>query len=247
MLIVCGAFLSPFVRASLLWLVLTLLFLIAATIAFRLLTMRTAVEGHPPKSFLPAVAALPTAPRESLPPIPPLERVRSLDWFRFEKLMAALFKECGFAVEHFGGANPDGGIDLIISLDGKAGGVQCKHWKAWKIGVKEIREFVGALKDRGLERGIFVTLQSYTSEARALAARHQIELVGELEISRMLAAARCEQNPLLLSILHDSRKTCPKCEAGMVLRTAGSGKSKGRQFWGCSTFPRCRGTLPHAD
>ncbi|MGY0399905.1 MAG: DUF2726 domain-containing protein, partial [Ostreibacterium sp.] len=36
------------------------------------------------------------------------------------------------------------------------------------------------------------------------------------------------------------KKTCPKCSAELVLRTAKKGKNIGRQFWGCSTFPTCR-------
>ena len=35
---------------------------------------------------------------------------------------------------------------------------------------------------------------------------------------------------------------CPTCSAGMVLRTAGKGPNSGKQFYGCSRFPRCRGT-----
>jgi len=166
-----------------------------------------------------------------------------LDWFQFEKFTAALFAECGFEVQRFGGANPDGGIDLIVKFDGKTYGVQCKHWKAWKIGVKEIREFVGALKDRGLDRGIFVTLHSYTSEAKALASRNQIELADTDEISRMLDTARCDQNPRLLAILDDTRKLCPKCEAEMNLRTTRKGLYAGKQFWGCSNYPRCKFTM----
>lgn len=199
---------------------------------------RTSAQGHPSST---ARGSLASGPASSVKPI---DRVRALDWFQFEKLTAVLFAECGFEVQRSGGANPDGGIDLIVSLDRKASGVQCKHWKVWKVGVKEIREFVGALKDCGLERGIFVTLQHYTSDARALAGRHQIELAGEMEITRMLEAARCEQNPKLLAILNDTRKVCPKCEAEMVLRTAGSGKTKGQKFWGCAKFPRCRFTQP---
>jgi hypothetical protein len=33
--------------------------------------------------------------------------------------------------------------------------------------------------------------------------------------------------------------TCPKCGAAMIRRTRGS---DGSRFWGCSTFPTCRGT-----
>jgi hypothetical protein len=35
---------------------------------------------------------------------------------------------------------------------------------------------------------------------------------------------------------------CPKCGQPMVLRTAQrEGPHKGRQFWGCANYPRCRG------
>ncbi len=33
---------------------------------------------------------------------------------------------------------------------------------------------------------------------------------------------------------------CPRCEAEMVLRTAKRGANAGKQFWGCSNYPKCR-------
>ncbi len=173
----------------------------------------------------------------------PLERVRALDWFQFERFMAALFSECGFIVQRFGGANPDGGLDLVVELSGKRYGVQCKHWHAWKVGVKEVREFVGALKDHSLEYGIFVTLQTYTPGAKAFAGRHYIDLADENEVLRMLNAVGAHSNPRLLAILNETRKLCPKCETEMELRTARKGRSPGSQFWGCSKYPRCQGRM----
>jgi restriction system protein len=35
-------------------------------------------------------------------------------------------------------------------------------------------------------------------------------------------------------------KLCPRCGNPMILRTARQGWNTGRQFWGCSTYPRCR-------
>jgi ssDNA-binding Zn-finger/Zn-ribbon topoisomerase 1 len=29
----------------------------------------------------------------------------------------------------------------------------------------------------------------------------------------------------------------------MVLRTAKSGKNAGKQFWGCSAYPECKGVI----
>jgi ribosomal protein S27AE len=41
------------------------------------------------------------------------------------------------------------------------------------------------------------------------------------------------ENPL-------AERKCPKCGSGMVLRTAKHGSSSGNQFWGCSTYPKCK-------
>ncbi len=35
-------------------------------------------------------------------------------------------------------------------------------------------------------------------------------------------------------------RLCPKCGSPLVLRTVKSGERAGKQFWGCSTFPKCR-------
>jgi restriction system protein len=36
---------------------------------------------------------------------------------------------------------------------------------------------------------------------------------------------------------------CPHCNALMVLRTAKSGPNAGQQFWGCTRYPECKGTV----
>jgi len=37
-----------------------------------------------------------------------------------------------------------------------------------------------------------------------------------------------------------AERKCPKCGSTMVLRTTRRGANAGKQFWGCSAFPRCR-------
>ena len=37
-----------------------------------------------------------------------------------------------------------------------------------------------------------------------------------------------------------SDQICPKCGNAMILRTIKKGVNAGNQFWGCSTFPKCR-------
>lgn len=37
---------------------------------------------------------------------------------------------------------------------------------------------------------------------------------------------------------------CPKCASPMARRQVKSGANAGREFWGCSAFPKCRGIVP---
>lgn len=41
----------------------------------------------------------------------------------------------------------------------------------------------------------------------------------------------------------DQIPPCPKCGKPTVLRTAKSGKNEGRQFWGCTAYPDCKGVI----
>jgi Restriction endonuclease len=44
------------------------------------------------------------------------------------------YRKQGYAVTRRGGANADGGIDLVIEMNGMRAAVQCKHWKTWNVG-----------------------------------------------------------------------------------------------------------------
>jgi four helix bundle suffix protein len=41
----------------------------------------------------------------------------------------------------------------------------------------------------------------------------------------------------------DQIPPCPKCDKPMVLRTAKKGPTAGKQFWGCTGYPSCRGIV----
>lgn len=193
--------------------------------------------ASPPSSLAPAIAKPRTTDQF-------VERLRAIDWFQFEQLVALVYRKQGYVVSRRGGANPDGGIDLVIEKSGTRSAVQCKHWKTWNVGVKAMREFLGALTDAGIGQGLFITLGGYTGEARQLADKHGIEVVNETGLTRMLEATDARSDPAALEILQDSRKLCPKCERHMVLRRASKGRGAGKQFWGCSGYPRCSFTMP---
>lgn len=180
-------------------------------------------------------------------PADPLARqLRAIDWFQFEKLTEAVFARLGSKVTRLGGAHPDGGIDLILERDGFRSAVQCKHWQNIEVGVRQVREFLGALTDQRMAHGKLVTLQGFTADARALALKHGIEIIDEEVFLRMLRGIEADTDPAIQALLNDQRKFCPKCEQEMVLRTAGRGPNAGSRFWGCSAYPKCRFTLPES-
>jgi hypothetical protein len=175
-----------------------------------------------------------------------LDQLRTIDWFQFEKVIAAVYQNLGYTVTRRGGANPDGGIDLILlNADGQIA-VQCKQWRSWKVRERTVREFIGAMTHARIPKGIIVTLCGYTDEARRLADAHGIELLAEQGLANLLDKSHARYNPEVLAAINDTRKICPKCEAEMVLRTSHRGDNAGARFWGCSGYPKCRFTMPLA-
>ena len=58
----------------------------------------------------------------------------------------------------------DGGVDLILERPGERVLVQCKHWKAWKVGVQTIRELFGVMTLKGASGGIVATTGRFPVE-----------------------------------------------------------------------------------
>lgn len=164
------------------------------------------------------------------------EGLRKIDWFQFEKLVELIYQHRGFAVTRLGGANPDGGVDLILKSATEEIIVQCKHWREQMVGVRYMREFLGVLTDQKITKGIFVTLAGYTEDARQLAQKHGIQIFKETDIIAMLEESGLTYSKEISRLFSDETKTCPKCKNEMELRTA---YSTGKKFWGCSTYPRC--------
>ncbi|MBN2703173.1 MAG: four helix bundle protein [Pontiellaceae bacterium] len=75
----------------------------------------------------------------------------------------------------------------------------------------------------------------------------ETQFVEEGGYSELLAKARLQkrkQNQADPSNPPDQIPACPQCGKPMALRTAKSGKNEGKQFWGCTAYPDCKGTVP---
>ena len=168
------------------------------------------------------------------------EKLRRIDWFQFEKLIELIYRQYGCSVQRLGGANPDGGVDLIVETATDKFVVQCKQWKKWTVGVRQIREFLGTMTDSKIPNGIYITLSCYTGDAKQLADKHGIHILNESDVIRMLEENGLIQSPEIAALLADTRKFCPKCENELVVR---KNRKTAEPFWGCSTYPRCNFTL----
>ncbi|MFI5339392.1 MAG: restriction endonuclease, partial [Candidatus Methylomirabilales bacterium] len=169
-----------------------------------------------------------------------LGSIRSLSWRRFETLVGEAYRRQGYAVSGNASDCPDGGVDLVLKRDGSTLLVQCKQWKAWKVGVKVVREILGVMTDRHADGAIIVTSGLFTQEARSFAAGKPIELIEGQQLAELVLSVQDGPAATAPHAGTASRKICPKCGADMVLRTAQRGTHTGQQFWGCSRFPACK-------
>lgn len=168
--------------------------------------------------------------------------IDDLDWFQLEKLVAGLFKAKGNSVEMRGGANADGGIDLVVDSGSTRAAVQCKQWSKWKCGPNVVRELIGSMKHEDFRRG-FLVCRTATQAALDLAAQEQITVIDRDALVDRIATAIDADNEEVRRLLFAPDKLCPKCGAQMIRRTASKGSNVGSEFWGCSKYPECRQTM----
>ena len=163
-------------------------------------------------------------------------------WREFEELIAGFFRERGYSVVPNSGNGPDGGIDMELQKDRELFLVQCKHWRARKVPVTTIRELLGVMVVRGAIGGFVVTSGSFTEDARQFAAGRQIELIDGAKLQSLVKRHKTANSGHVHDVADSSAPDCPKCGTLMIRRTAKRGINAGKSFWGCSNFPRCRGT-----
>ncbi|WP_218511526.1 restriction endonuclease [Variovorax sp. dw_308] len=197
------------------------------------------------------------------------EAADSLDgmtWRDFEKLVGEGFRLQGYGVLENDGPGPDGGVDLVLRKGGEKYLVQCKQWRAFKVSVPVVRELYGVMAASGAAGGFVVTSGRFTAEAQEFAMGRNIRLIDGPRLQQMLRQAKVSRQPAAAPAATPQVRpspaastyapipavetqapamhapACPKCRQPMLRRTAKKGANAGKDFWGCSEYPRCRGT-----
>ncbi|RYH13083.1 MAG: restriction endonuclease [Alphaproteobacteria bacterium] len=173
-----------------------------------------------------------------------VEDLHAMSWRAFELLVSDTYRHLGFGVRE-GTGQRDGGVDLVlVDPTGRETLVQCKQYRTSRVGEPRVREFYGAMAAHGIGTpGVFVTCGGFTEEARRFAAGKPIDLVDGDRLMHMILATngggqRIEEE----ATRGEDVPECPRCKGPMVRRVAKAGPNPGTSFWGCASFPRCRGT-----
>lgn len=182
-----------------------------------------------------------------------------MSWREFELLVGEAFRLQGFRVAETGGGGADGGVDLVLTKGSEKFLVQCKQWKAYKVGVDVVRELYGVMAARGATGGFVVTSGTFSGDAQEFAQGRNVKLVDGARLFGLIRQAKesLSARPSDSRPTADNRRppaepsgasmpSCPKCAAAMVKRTAKKGHNAGSEFWGCTTYPVCRGIRPIA-
>ncbi len=181
-----------------------------------------------------------------------------MNWREFELLVGEAFRLQGYEVTELGGEGPDGGVDLVLRRGKEKFLVQCKQWKAFKVGVQIVRELYGVMAAKGAAGGFVVTSGTFTEDAIAFASGRNVTLVDGPKLFGLIQQARTARQggektevlvkprpatPFALGAVEPAM-VCPTCSSAMVRRVAKRGENAGNAFWGCTEYPSCRGTRP---
>jgi restriction system protein len=169
-----------------------------------------------------------------------------MNWREFEQLTSEYFRRRGFSVADTGGGGADGGRDLVLRKGADKYLVQCKQWRASKVGVEIVRELLGVMTADGAVGGFVVSSGEFTSEARRFADGRNIELINGGTLKALIGKLPSVRQapPAITPQPASSALTCQACGKPMVRRTAKKGSRTGEEFWGCTGFPACKSTRP---
>jgi restriction system protein len=118
-----------------------------------------------------------------------------------------------------------------------------------------VRELYGVMAANGATGGFVVTAGRFSDDAVDFARGRNVELIDGPKLEELLrrgasttgqpanrAGPARDEQPSRKQDAVTQGPPCPDCGKLMVRRLAKRGANQGNAFWGCSTYPSCRGT-----
>ena len=116
--------------------------------------------------------------------------IAGMTWREFELLVGEAYRLQGYEVVESGGGGPDGVVDLRLRRGKETFLVQCKQWRASRVGVDVVRELYGVMAAEGSTGGFVVTSGQFTPDAQAFSAGRNIKLVDGKRLYGLIQQAR---------------------------------------------------------
>jgi len=174
-----------------------------------------------------------------------IDVINEVEWKRFEDVCQKFYETSGIRSETTA-LGPDGGMDILLYQDdtGKPTAiVQCETWGERPVGVKPVRELLGAMTHEKIGKAFFMTSGQFSDDAKVVANSNRITLIGgEMLLMMIRRLPEAAQKSLLEFATEGDYKvpTCPSCGIKMKRVSGTAGRS---DFWGCHNYPRCRQKL----
>jgi restriction system protein len=168
-----------------------------------------------------------------------IEEIDTMDGIQFEYYLKELYLSRGYAAE-VTSASGDYGADLLLTKDGNKVVVQAKRHSK-DVGIKAVQEVIGAKSYYAADDAWVVSNRFFTKAAKELAQKSKVTLVDReqlIDLILLINPSIKTQSPQEMKSLPQSPDLrCSKCGSPMVLRSGKRG-----EFYGCSSFPKCRHT-----
>jgi restriction system protein len=133
------------------------------------------------------------------------DAVDAMSWREFEMLVGEAFRLQGYKVTELGGGGADGGVDLVLRKGTETFLVQCKQWKAFKVGVTVVRELYGVMTAQGAAGGFVITSGRFTADAQSFVEGRNVKLIDGAKLLSLIeqakGALKHEQPPVSFSTL----------------------------------------------
>ena len=117
-----------------------------------------------------------------------------------------------------------------------------------------MRELYGVMAAKGAAGGFVVTSGRFTDDATAFASGRNIKLIDGPLLHGLISQAKNARSaahgvpartlssaPLEAVVAQGLTPSCPCCVSTMTKRKTKQGESVGGEFWGCETYPVCKG------
>ncbi|ETT54811.1 hypothetical protein C162_03894 [Paenibacillus sp. FSL R7-269] len=165
-----------------------------------------------------------------------IAEIDKMEGVQFERYLGHLFRAQGYKAEVTKAAG-DYGADLTIQKDNKKIVIQAKRYSK-NVGIKAVQEAQASIAHYGASEAWVVSNSDYTTAAYDLAKSNRVKLINREALIEMILTMNSGAAPSPRAVMAEvpvDEYICPKCGSKLVLRSSSKG-----QFYGCSSFPKCR-------